>query len=133
MSTFNKKLAISLNSSVLFFIVNHPDTYKFTSSLINKTLIALNCPTNLGIILHTLIFFIISYLSMGKSNIKKGIKIKHSLYGTLIYFFVSSQAFYSFLNILLNNKVSNCPTINGILLQSMIYCLSLIAVMYLPD
>lgn len=132
MSNLNQKLAISLNSAVLFFLVNHPSTYNLTSSILDKTLIALNCPTNLGIILHTLIFFTITYLSMNNARINEGIKVKHSLYGTLIYFFISSQAFYSFIQLVLNKNLSNCPTELGIFIQSIIYCFSLVAVMYLP-
>lgn len=132
MSNFNQKLAISLNSAILFYIINHPTTYNFTSSLLDRTLIALNCPTNLGIILHTIIFFFITYYSMNNAKINEGIKIKHSLYGTLIYFFISSQAFYSFIQLILNINLSNCPSNLGIIMLSIIYCFSLVAVMYLP-
>ena len=100
--------------------------------MINKTLISLNCPTNLGFILHTFVFFALSYLSMSKSNINNGIKIKHSLYGTLIYYFVSSQQFYSFINLIFNNYNYNCPNELGRLIQSIIYCFFLVSVMYLP-
>ena len=132
MSTLSQKLNICFNSMILFYFINSPETYMMTSNLINKTLISMNCPTDLGFIIHTLLFFTITYLSMGSSNIKNKIKIKHSLYGTLIYYFVSSQQFYSFMNILLNNNNYNCPTTIGLILQSIVYFSFLLAVMYLP-
>ena len=104
MSNFDQKLAISVKSAIMFYLINLPITYNFTSELFNSTLISLNCPTNYGIILHTLVFFVITYLSMSKSKINNGIKIKHSLYGTLIYYFISSSPFYSFINMIFNIK-----------------------------
>ena len=133
MTSFNQKLSISFNSAILFYFLNLPTTYKYTSSLINKTLISLNCPTNLGIILHTFIFFAISYFSMSKSNIDYYFKLKHSIYGTLIYFFISSQPFYSFIKMLLNSKITNCPDNIGVLIQSILYCAALVGLMYLPN
>ena len=132
MSTFEQKLNISFNSALLFYLINLPFTYNLTSSLINTTLISLNCPTNLGIILHTLVFFTITYLSMSSAKINKGIKIKHSLYGTLIYYFISSPAFYTFINMIFNIGAT-CPNDCGLLLLSILYCFALVSVMYLPN
>ena len=132
MSNFDQKLAISVKSAIMFYLINLPITYNFTSELFNSTLISLNCPTNYGIILHTLVFFTITYLSMSKSKINNGIKIKHSLYGTLIYYFISSSPFYSFINMIFNIGAT-CPNDCGLLLLSTLYCVALIAVMYLPD
>ena len=133
MSTFKQKFIISFNSMLLFYLLNLPETYSLTSQLIDRTLISFNCPTDFGFILHTIIFFIITYLSMSTSKkIKNETKIKHSLYGTLIYYFVSSQQFYSFLNIIFNNYKYNCPSNIGLIIQSIIYCIFLIGVMYLP-
>ena len=132
MSTFEQKLNISFNSAILFYLINLPFTYNLTSSLINTTLISLNCPTNLGIILHTLVFFTITYLSMSSAKINKGIKIKHSLYGTLIYYFISSPAFYTFINMIFNIGAT-CPNDCGLLLLSILYCFALVSVMYLPN
>ena len=132
MSTFEQKLNISFNSAILFYLINLPFTYNLTSNLINTTLISMNCPANLGIILHTLVFFIITYLSMSSAKINEGIKIKHSLYGTLIYYFISSPAFYTSINMIFNIGAT-CPNDCGLLLLSILYCFALVSVMYLPN
>ncbi len=138
MASLQKKIMISLVSANLFLIINLinlPATYNFMNkiglSFYNK---ATGCPTHIGLIHNALIFFIISYITMGNSA-SKGVKIKHSLYGTLIYYFVSSPALYSLMGKLLGNQIADvngCPTTIGIILHSFVYFLILVAVMYLP-
>lgn len=121
MSTFKEKFIISLGSSLLFILV---------SLSTNKL-----CPTHIGLLVNTLTFFILTYLTMLNSKIDRMTKLKHSLYGTLIYYFIASPAMYSFISSILGRQFAStngCPTIVGILLHSIIYCITLIAVMYLP-
>jgi len=138
MASLQKKLMISLISSNLFLIINLinlPATYKF----MNKVGLSFynthtGCPTHIGLIHNALIFFIITYITMG-NYASKAEKIKHSLYGTLIYYFVSSPALYYLMGQLVGNKIADlngCPTNLGITLHSFIYFLILVAVMYLP-
>ena len=72
---------------------------------------------------------------MTNAKSSTGIKLKHSIYGTLIYYLISSPAFYSFINLLFNSSSSNieCPNIYSIILLSVVYCASLVGVMYLPE
>tara|TARA_B110000208_G_C11777134_1_gene432467 strand:+ start:34 stop:444 length:411 start_codon:yes stop_codon:yes gene_type:complete len=136
MSTFEKKVLISIKSAILFLLVNLPNTFKLTSKLLKLNLYNKYCVTNLGLIIHTLVFFSLTYLSMSKSKINKLIKLKHSIYGTLIYYLLSSPAIYYISYLLFGNIVSNingCYTINGLLIHSVLYCLSLIGIMYLPN
>jgi hypothetical protein len=135
MSTLNKKIQISIFSGLIYFIVNLPETYKLTNKILNSYTDN-NCPTLIGSILHTCIFFIITYLSMYKSTKDNGIKLKHTVYGTLIYYFVSSPALYNISHILFGNTISDnngCPTLLGILLHDIIYIIILIGIMYLPE
>jgi hypothetical protein len=137
MSTFQQKLIISISSAALFGLVNLPQTYKFTNNLLNLNLYdnSLNCPTNTGLIIHTLVFFIITYLSMYKSNQIPGIKLKHTIYGTLIFYLISSPAVFSFISSIFGNQIATsngCPTSTGVFLHAVIYCIALIGVMYLP-
>lgn len=135
MSTFQKKLQISLGSAVLFMVTNLPQTYKITDKILPWKTITKGCPTHLGLLTHTLVFFIITFLSMGNVKINPGIKLKHSLYGTLIYFLLSNPATYSFVGSLFGQQFSNrkgCPSVLGVLLHSIVYCAFLVAVMYLP-
>ena len=129
MASFDQKLKISLGSSLLFFIINSPKTYELTSFITKLNLFNFdtNCRTNTGIIIHTFLFFLISYLSMNNVKSSTGIKLKHSIYGTLIYYLVSSPAFYSFISLLFNKSFVNieCPNILSVILLSIIYCASL--------
>jgi hypothetical protein len=137
MASFNQKLSISAGSAFLFALVNLPMTYKFTSGLTGLGLYnaATKCPTSLGLIVHALVFFAISYFSMGNAA-SKGIKIKHSLYGTLIFFLLSNPATFKLVNNILGGGVADsagCPSLFGIVLHALVYCAVLVAVMYLPS
>ena len=85
MATFQKKLQISAGASFLFLIINLPQTYNLTNKLLPWRTTQNGCPTHLGLLTHTLVFFIITFLTMGNAKVKTGIKLKHSLYGTLIF------------------------------------------------
>jgi hypothetical protein len=54
------KFKYSLYSALAFFLVANPVTFRFVNSLIGG--IAVNgCPTALGLILHTVVFFGVVY------------------------------------------------------------------------
>ena len=138
MASFNQKLSISLGSAALFALVNLPYTYKLTSNVTSLNLFNVNtgCPTSLGLLVHSLVFFAFSYLSMQTTSVSTGIKIKHSLYGALIFFFLSSPTMFKFVSSIFGNGIANssgCPTLTGILVHATVYCVALIAVMYLPE
>ena len=138
MATFEKKVLISIGSSVLFFVINYPDTYKFTTKITKLNLFDFNtqCPTLLGNMIHTIAFFILTFVSMQNPAINVGIKLKHTIYGSLISFFISNPVTYSFISSILGKQFANnngCPTLAGIILHTIIYCICLIGVMYLPE
>lgn len=57
------KAKFSLYSALIFFLVANPVTFRFTNSLIGG--IAVNgCPTAFGFLLHTVVFFLISFAIM---------------------------------------------------------------------
>jgi len=60
-----KKLLISFLSALVFLIVAHPQTFKIMRNLVgtwvsNKD----GCPTKSGLLLHALVFMIVTYLMM---------------------------------------------------------------------
>ena len=120
MSTLKGKALISLNSSLLFLFINLPKIYKIISG--NK------CPTNKSRLVHTILFATFTFLSMIGSDSDVGIKLKHTIYGTLIYYFISSPAFYS-----LTTDKYKCPHDKDVYLHTFLYFLSLLGVMYLPN
>jgi len=137
MSSFQDKLVISIVSAIIFIIVNLPQTYALTSKITSLNLynVITGCPTNLGILVHTLVFFVLTYLSMWGAPQSSGLKLKFSLYGTLIFYLVSSPVLFSVMNALLGDNVASvngCPTVTGVILGGAIYCMVLVAFMYLP-
>jgi hypothetical protein len=123
MATFEQKLSISMFSSVLFYFVNYP----FSPGVV--------CPKNKQLITNMVTFFMLSFLTMSGSNVKIGTKIKHSLYSSLIFYFVSSPALYSLVGSVLGSSFSDqngCGTLYGLILHTVVYCCILVAVMYLP-
>ena len=132
MTTLQKKINISIVLSFLFFLLNHPNSYKMFEKIFRLKLYENGCPTNSGLLCNTLVFFIITYLTMGHPLKNQWFKLKNTTYGTLIFYMISSPAMYYLTNMLLNNK-KICPTINMVILHSVIYCLFLIGVMYFPE
>jgi hypothetical protein len=136
MATFNQKLAISAGSALTVGLVSLPQIYKLTNSLLGLNLFneGTNCPTMLGHVAHTLVFMLITFLTMGNVKEKTWIKVKHTLYGGLIMYFLTSPAVYALVGGVLGTAdAAGCPSMMGILLHSVVYMLALVAVMYLPE
>lgn len=133
MATFNQKLAISASSAAQFALLSLPFTYKLTDKLLNTW--SNGCPTALGLIVHAVVFYAISYLTMGGSKASDGLKHKYSFWGTLIFFLVSNPVTYKFVASILGPKIassSGCPTLLGVALHALVYCAILVGVMYFP-
>lgn len=125
------KIQISFTSAILFYVLNHPKTFELTSGITKLQLFnnQTKCRSNLGIIIHILIFFIITFLTMGDPRKNTGIKLKNTIYGSLIYFFISSPILYSLTSKLIGTK---CLDHKAIIIHSLMYFLALFLVMYLP-
>lgn len=137
MATLQEKVSISVNSALLFYILNLPFTYQLTNKLFSNTLYntKTDCPTPIGLIVHTLIFFLITFLTMGNLQERTLTKIKHSLTGSAIFFIVSSPMIYSLMSLLFGKhlaSLSGCQTLWGALFHAIVYFAILLAIMYLP-
>lgn len=136
MSTFNKKLSISLGAAFIFALVNFPPFLKVIDSITPFDMINTNgCQTYTGLIVSALLFFGLTYATMKGANINNLTKIKHSLYGALIFYFISSPALYVFTRSILGEWVGSnngCPTQSGVVLHTIVFTIALISVMYLP-
>lgn len=68
MLTVSKKLRITLLSVFIFLLVSAPVTYKLTNSIFGGTAVMCSnggsCPTGFGLVLHTLVFGLITYALM---------------------------------------------------------------------
>lgn len=131
MATFESKVLIGLTPALLFGLVKLPEINKLIPGASDTN----SCPTNPGLIISTLIFFVLIYLSMWSAPHSPGLKLKFSIYGTLIFYLLSSPAMFSFTSSLLGDWISDsagCPSKYGILLHSIVYLAILVGVMYLP-
>lgn len=136
MATFQQKLSISIGSAVLFAAVNLAQTYQFTNNFFPTFDPVTGCPTANGQLIHTAVFFLLSFITMGDPRVDTGNKIKNSLYGSLIFFLLTSPAMYAFTSSIFGPSIATpqgCPTLLGVLLHTVVYCLALVAVMYLPN
>lgn len=63
-----KKWMISLYSTILFFIIANPFTFKLVNNLLGKVIGRISnekgCPTTLGLIVHSIVFLLITRVSM---------------------------------------------------------------------
>lgn len=64
-----QKLLISIMSALIFFIIANPDTFRLMRRILGSWVSGpTGCPTMKGLILHTLVFLLVSW---GLMNIKK--------------------------------------------------------------
>ena len=64
-----KKLAISALAAIMFFIVANPATYELTRNIFGSWVgSADGCPSMEGLSLHTLVFLLLTWLSMNVSK-----------------------------------------------------------------
>ena len=106
---------ISMGSTLLYLVTSSP-VFFIKDSLL---------PIKYG---GLMIFSLISYMSMG-SQFNSGIKLKHTVYASLLYFFILTliQELSSQYTILKNNNILS------VVLGSILFCSGLIGLMYLPD
>ncbi len=138
MATLQQKLWISAGSAFLFTLINLPQTYQLTDKLLPLDLYnkSTNCPTNIGLVVHAIVFFVLTFFSMGNPLENTFVKLKHTIYGTLIFFLISSPAVFAVVGSLLGNEFADangCPTLQGVVLHAIVYFLALVGVMYLPE
>ena len=139
MATLQSKLSISAGSALLFALINLPETYKLTDSLLPLNLFdkSKNCPTYLGLLVHTVVFGLITFLSMGSSmsETERMMKLKNSVYASLVFFLVSSPIMYALTSKLFGRTIASsagCPTTTGVVVHAAVYGLLLVGLMYLP-
>jgi len=137
MATFYEKLGISVYSAFLFTLVNLPTTYALTDKHVQQGIVDANgCPTPKGILIHTVVFMVLSFLTMGNPLEDTMLKVKYSIWGGLMAFFFANPVMYSITSALTDGAtatISGCPTNLGVLIHALAYTATLLAVMYLPD
>ena len=123
----------------LFGILNLPYSYKLSSNIIKNIIkttdtgITGECFNTTGLLIHTLLFFILTLALMSLNNVfnDNGVRssvwqlIKQAFCGTLLFYILSSKDTYRLVAERLNKDlVSNgCPNNKGVLVHAGIYFL----------
>lgn len=132
MATLKDKLFISINSSLLFFVFNLPFISEIATSILGFNFIKDGCRTKLGFLLSVSLFYIATYLTMTHSNKDVLVKLKHTTYASLLFFFVSNATTLHIFNLFFKSFI-DCPKNGTLILHSLIYCILLVGIMYFPD
>ena len=146
----SKKIYYSLLGASVFFIISHPQVYGVVDNLFRPFVGQVwdgvtNCPTLTGHFVHTVAFFIVMYVLLAMLNYFKpldeqkstGLLVKYSIFSTLLFFLLSNDNTYSFVDNLSSNfglNVANdgCPTGTGISVHTIVFFLIKFALMHLP-
>jgi hypothetical protein len=134
---FNKKLRHSAWAALVFVIVSLPQVYNVTNSVLPT---AINgCPTPVGLLLHTLVFFAVLFFIMKTVTLRdthkpSGLLAKYAFWSALIFFFLSSREMYAVTGSVISGLADSngCPTLTGVLVHGLVYVAVLVAVMYFP-
>ena len=112
---------ISLKSALLFAL----------ASLYGVT----TCPTDQKHLINTALFFVLTYISMMGSDLCPKLKLKYSIYATLLFFFFSSALMYKLTNSLsgvVSLDMFGCPTPVAVAIHAVVYGVALYLMMGLP-
>jgi hypothetical protein len=130
MSDLNKKLEFSALGAVVFAVTSLPMLYSYTNKYANAEG---DCPMYKTKLFHTFVFFLLNLAVMYYfSKLETGLKVKYSIYGALVFFFLSSTEMYNFTDNFVNTSRSGCPTLTGIVVHAVVYGAVLVGLMSLP-
>lgn len=119
----NQKLYHAAISSGVFVLASLPYAYGKTNVYLSNDG---DCPTYKSKLLHTLAFFALSLLVMkymGSNDKTLELMIRHSVYASLLFFFLSSAESFKLTGSLINGLAdsSGCPTMTGVLVHAVVY------------
>ena len=124
----------------MFMLLSLPQVYGKTNNMFNTG--GENCPTFKTRLLHTLAFFVLSFLSIKfyGEKMSQNKMISCSLCSALMFFLLSSPELYQLTGSLIGQVDSefsskmgtnNCPTLTGVLVHTAVFSLVLSWVMTL--
>lgn len=138
--TFGQILFYSFLCALMFIAASHPQIYSLISTdLVDQS----GCPTAIGHLTQTLIYFILSIILMVIVNVfmpsenKKsiGLMFKYSFYGALMFYFISNKEIYQLTGNIMGNNIASmkgCATTWGVLLHAFVFMLVKFGVMFFP-
>lgn len=136
MATLQQKLMVSLGSAALFVLVNLPQTYGLTDKLLGGLVGPLakgGCPTTVGLLVHAVVFYLLSKLSMNRAPGSHEAKHRRALTATFVMALLSSPMAYKLVRNMLGSGIASatgCPTMQGILVHAAVYTGALVMLMH---
>jgi len=129
MATTNQKIKISAFSTLLALVINTRPIYGFVEKLSGEED---GCSSAVTYLVSSLIFVLLTYLSMTNKNTDPMVKWKHSVYSGLIFFLAFSPT-VSRIAGTRENGPFGCFGLRGLILHGIIYFGILLGVMYFPE
>ena len=128
-----QKIYQSALSSIVFLVASLPSLYNESNKFVSASG---SCPTYKSRLLHTLGFFALSILAMkyiSKSDKSLQVLSKCALFGSLLFFIISSPEAYKFTNSIYSGLAdeSGCPTMTGLVVHTLLYGSALTGMMYI--
>ena len=144
-SLINKIFKSALGAGIMMAVAN-PMTYSFVEGIVSgKGDIAdfNSCPTVVGHLVHTIVFFILIVALMiignygSPDDIRKSLfdVMKYSFYSAVIFFALTTTEAYQLTGSLTNgltSDMSGCATQSGVLIHSFVYFIIILGLMLLP-
>jgi hypothetical protein len=134
MSDIKKKLIASGLSAAVFAGVSLPHLYNHSNKLLQTNGV---CPNYKSKLAHMLVFVALSVLLMkyvSKSDKSLKQQIKYSIWGALLFFFISSEEMYRLTSSFVSElAVDGCPSVKGLAVHTGVYAIVLYGLMLLAD
>ena len=126
-------MKISVLSGLVAVIIQLPLTYTLTNKILPLETFRNGCPTLTGKMIHLIVFFIVTYLSMKQSNMSEKEILHNSIFSATIYNFIFSKNLILLVdNTLKLNLITNgCVNSKGLIVQTCLYILCLYGIMFL--
>lgn len=119
--------------AAIFMLMSLPQMYNKTNSIVDELG---SCPTYKSKLLHTLIFFVLVIIVMkyiGKSDKSFALLCKYAIFGSLLFFIISSNEAYMLTNGIYPGLSDNgCPSMTGVCVHTVLFGILLFGMMYLP-
>ncbi len=138
MSTLLDKIGISLRSAAVFAVVGMPQVYKITNNVFPGTVDVTGCPTFVGLIVHTIVFYLISFATMWLAPGTVNTKAWNSLQAAGLYAALNNSWTYRFTDRNIGQQIGlrladsrGCPTLTGVIVHALVYAAILVGLMYL--
>jgi hypothetical protein len=127
------KIMSTVMSSLVFVLVAQPKLYSVTNKYFNVNSM---CPTNKTKLLHTVVFFCIIFAMITYNKDKQlvlteksKLYAKWALFGSLIFFLLSSTEMYTLTQSITKIKNIECPDLHAIIIHSVVYGIILYTIM----